>query len=88
MSSITFDTLKYTKELERSGVDPKQAEAQANALSNALSEALETQLATKSDIADLKSEITRVDGRLNLITWMLALVVIATVVPALKSLFS
>lgn len=49
MSTITFDTLKYTKELERSGVDPQQAETQANALSSALSEALETQLVTKSD---------------------------------------
>ncbi len=65
MSSVTFDTLKYAKRLEAGGFPLEQAEALAEAQKSALSEALDTQLATKGDLI-------RLDGRINLIQWMLA----------------
>jgi len=81
MSTITFDTLKFVRRLKEAGVSEKHAEAEAEALASALSEALETQLATKADIAEVKADLL-------LLKWMLAIVIITTVVPALKTLFS
>lgn len=52
-----FDTLKYTKYLEDSGVDRKQAEAFAKAQMESLSELMKEKLATKEDLLHLKSEI-------------------------------
>lgn len=40
----------------------------------------EESLATKSDIAEIKAE-------LKIIKWMLALVIVVTVIPALKAVF-
>lgn len=101
MNAITFDTLKFVRRLKEAGVPEKHAEAEAEALSEVFD--LHAQdLATKADIKEVRSEIqavkselkadmremdTRINGRLNLLTWMLALVVITTVVPALKTLF-
>lgn len=64
MSVTTFDTLKYAKRLEAGGFAIEQAEALAEAQKAAMSEALDTQLATKGDM-------TRLDGRINLIQWMI-----------------
>jgi hypothetical protein len=64
MSAVTFDTLKFVKELESAGMPQAQAEAQAKALANVLSESLDTTLATKADIQEVKSE-------LKLMKWML-----------------
>jgi len=65
----------------------KFALAQAQAEIN---EANLEDLATKGDLFELKADLREMDakinGRLNLLTWMLALVVIASVVPALKML--
>ena len=52
----TFDTLGYTRRLEAAGVPSEQAEAHALALG----EALKTQLATKSDIHELRQLINHV----------------------------
>jgi hypothetical protein len=94
MAAITFDTHEFIKTLTGSGVPEAQAEAMARAQKEAFPQALDTALATKSDIADLKGEVAQVenrltviDGELRLIKWMLALVILVTVVPALKSLF-
>jgi len=61
------------------------AQAQAE-----INEANLEDLATKGDLFELKADLREMDakinGRLNLLTWMLALVVIANVVPALKML--
>jgi len=61
------------------------AQAQAE-----INEANLEDLATKGDLFELKADLREMDakinGRLNLLTWMLALVVIASVVPALKML--
>jgi hypothetical protein len=68
MSTVTFDTLRFVKELENAGMPQQQAEAQAKALSNALSESLDTTLATKGDLQEVKSD-------LKLIKWMLSFLI-------------
>jgi len=65
MSSVTFDTLQFAKRLEAGGFNAQQAESLAEAQKDAMSEALDTQLATKGDII-------RLDGRINLIQWLIA----------------
>jgi len=54
MASVTFDTLKFVKKLEESGIPDKQAEAIADAFKDAQGEA---ELATKADLQDVKNEI-------------------------------
>jgi|688.fasta_scaffold1137424_1 hypothetical protein len=41
MSSIAFDTLKYTKQLEEAGIPRIQAEAQATAYKQSLTEVMQ-----------------------------------------------
>ena len=60
MGTITFDTLKYVKQLESAGVPSAQAEAFVNAQRDILSEALDTSLATKSDIQDVRTDVQAV----------------------------
>jgi hypothetical protein len=54
MSTITFDTLKYVRQLEASGVAPIQAEAFVNAQREILSDALDASLATQGDLQSLE----------------------------------
>lgn len=63
MSTITFDTLKFSKTLENAGFSAAQAEALANAQQTALAEATDNALARRSDIAELGYE-------LRLVKWM------------------
>lgn len=57
MATVTFDTLKYVRQLEAAGIAPQQAEAFVTAQRDILSEALDTQLATKADISDLRHDL-------------------------------
>ncbi len=63
MSTITFDTLKFSKTLESAGFSSAQAEALAEAQRAALSEATDNALATRADVAELRYE-------LRLVKWM------------------
>jgi hypothetical protein len=56
MATITFDTLKFVKKLESSGIAPQQAEALVEALQEAASG---SSLATKSDLAELKYDLLK-----------------------------
>ena len=56
MSTITFDTIKYADKLEAAGFTPAQAKAEAQALAEVMSTGTQ-ELATKDDIAILRSEI-------------------------------
>jgi len=47
MSTVTFDTLKFVKTLEASGIDAKQAEAIASAYRDASND---QELVTKKDL--------------------------------------
>jgi len=84
MTTITFDTLKFAERLIDSGMPEKQAKALAEAQAE-INEANLEELVTKSD---LKNELAPIHSDMRLIKWMLALIIITTVVPALKSLFS
>lgn len=100
MTAITFDTLKYVKTLKAAGFGEQQAEALAATQADVLAKNLDD-LATKADIKELegatKANIkelegkmrefeARVMGEIRLNRWMLALIIIVTVLPALKSL--
>ncbi len=88
MTTITFDTLKFVERLKAAGVPEAQAKAEAEALIEALDTA---DVATKRDIERLESEMDsrfeRIEGKLTLVQWMLAIVVAADVLPALSKLF-
>jgi hypothetical protein len=53
MATIPFDRLRYTDMLRNAGIDEKSARAHADALDDAMRQGV----ATKSDIADLRSEL-------------------------------
>ncbi len=78
MSSVIFDTLRFTRRLKDAGVPEQQAEAEAEAIRQAFSEVLDSQVATRADIhglgADihtLKADIHRLEAEQRLMKWML-----------------
>jgi hypothetical protein len=56
--------LKYVERLKAAGVSEDHAKAEAEALRDVLSESIATRVATKVDSAII-------DGRLNLLQWMI-----------------
>ena len=98
MSTITFDTLKYAKQLEASGVPAMQAEAFVNAQREILSEALDTSLATRSDMLAIKAEIKSlelkmeskfdlVDAKFDKLSWMMGILIALAVTSVAKQFF-
>jgi len=88
MSTITFDTLKFVDRLVESGMPEKQAKALAKAEAE-IHEANLKDLVTKEYLdAQLEKGLNPIRADMLLLKWMLALVIITTVVPAIKSLFS
>ena len=55
--AVAFDTLKFVRNLTQAGLPEAQAEVFANAHRDAFKEALDSNLATKADIAELRSEM-------------------------------
>lgn len=82
MTTITFDTLKFVETLKASGFDEPQAKGMAAAIQEVQKSNMD-ELATKGDLRELRLEIM---AEIKLNRWMLALVVAATVLPALKML--
>jgi hypothetical protein len=81
MSSITFDTLKYVKQLEASGVPALQAEAFVNAQREILADVMDSSLATRGDLQGLEKalhadmeraekKLIEHDGKFTLLHWM------------------
>ena len=91
MSAITFDTLKFVKQLEASGIPPAQAEAFVNAQRDILSEALDTSLATRTDMLAVKADIERMDAKFDAkfdkLQWMLGIVIALAVANFAKQFF-
>ena len=98
MSTITFDTLKYAKQLEASGVPAMQAEAFVNAQREILSEALDTSLATRSDMLAIKAEIKSlelkmeskfdlIDAKFDKLSWMMGILIALAVTSVAKQFF-
>lgn len=86
MSAITFDTHKFVKQLEASGVPPLQAEAFVNAQREILADVMDTSLATKGDVValekSLRDNVERIerkliehDGKFDKLQWMLGIVI-------------
>ncbi len=88
--AIVFDSLSSMKRLKEAGFSEQQAETQTRIIA----ELVDDRLATKQDLAELAKEFkgdlreteARLTGQLTLVKWMLALVVAATVLPAMKTL--
>ncbi|MBF0135442.1 MAG: CCDC90 family protein [Magnetococcus sp. DMHC-1] len=78
MAITSFDTLEFVETLEASGFTKEQSKGMVGAFKKAQDDQLK-ELATKGDTAIIKSELI-------LIKWMLAMVIAATVLPALKTL--
>jgi hypothetical protein len=91
MATITFDTLKFVERLRAGGVPEEQAKAEAEALVVAFSEAMDSQLASKSDInrleSELKSNINRLERELLVIKWMVGVVIGGILTLVLKAFF-
>jgi len=84
MTSVAFDTLEFVEHLKEAGVPEKQAKAIVEAQKRAFSEVLDSSLATKADLMAVKSEL---QSELKLHKWMLALVILVSVIPTLKAIF-
>jgi len=80
MATITFDTKKFVEKLKSGGVPDDQAKAEAEALVVAFSEAMDSQLAKKSDINRLESEVLA-------IKWMVGLVLGGILTLIIKAFF-
>jgi predicted phage-related endonuclease len=61
MTTLTFDTLAYSKKLRSVGFTEEQAEAQAETIITLMTE----QLATKTDLKDLRRDIKEVEAGLK-----------------------
>ena len=79
MSTVTFDTLKFVKTLEASGLSAKQAEAIAAAYRDA---STDQELVTKKD---LQIELAPLKAELQVMKWMSGLILGGVVALVLKT---
>ena len=84
MASITFDTLKFVKQLKAAGFREDQAEA----LSEAFKESQETTVADLATKSDLKALELKIDGELKLLKWMLGFVLAGVAALIIKAFFA
>ncbi len=82
MSTITFDTLKFSKRLREAGVPEKQAEAEAEALS----EVLEVNLKDLVTKEDLQRELRDLEQRMLIKLGGLMVVAVSIVAALVKLL--
>jgi len=83
-TAVTFDTHEFVRTLESAGMPTEQAEAISSAVRKAQASA---NLATKGDIAEVRSEIRELAAKVDLIKWLLGIVLVAVIVPLIKSIF-
>ncbi len=87
MSTITFDTLKFVKELESAGVPPAQAEAFVRAQQEILAQALDSTLATHADVERIERKLIEHDGKFALMQWMLTALLAVAIANFAKQFF-
>ncbi|MFZ4623808.1 MAG: hypothetical protein ACOYNF_06180 [Rhodoferax sp.] len=86
MSTITFDTLKFVERLEKAGATRELASAMAEAQKESLAEVMDAQLATKSDVRDVRAEVLAVktglalleakfEARFDKLSWMMGILI-------------
>ena len=81
MSTVTFDTLKFVKTLEASGIDAKQAEGIASAYRDANDH---QELITKKD---LQIELAPLKAELVVMKWMSGVILGGIIALVLKAFF-
>jgi hypothetical protein len=81
MTTITFDTLRFTRTLEKAGLPTEQAEAISTAFKEASGEA---ELATKRDIEKLEHKM---DKDLTLLKWMMGVLLAGVISLVMKQFF-
>jgi hypothetical protein len=81
MSTVTFDTLKFVKTLEASGINAEQAEAIASAYREA---SADQELVTKKD---LQIELAPLKAELQVVKWMSGLIMGGVIALVLKTFF-
>jgi len=81
MSTVTFDTLKFVKTLEASGIKNTEAEGIATAYRDAQND---QQLITK---VDLQIEMAPIKAELQVLKWMSGLILGGIIALVLKSFF-
>lgn len=87
MSAVTFDILKFVKQLEASGIPPAQAEAFINAQRDILSEAMDTSLATRADVDRIERKLVEHDVKFDKLQWMLGIVIALAIANFAKQFF-
>ncbi|MCX7095966.1 MAG: DUF1640 domain-containing protein [Methylobacter sp.] len=87
MTTVTFDTLKFTQRLEQAGISRDQAVAMAEAQKESLPEIMEAHLATKNDVQDVKIKQVEHDGQFTLIKWMLGILITGVLSIMIKMFF-
>lgn len=75
---MTFDTHAFIKRLKEAGVSETQAEAHSDALKTFQQSSLDD-LATKKDIADVKTDLAVMKGEMNMIKLMLGIILVGMV---------
>ena len=73
MSTATFDTLSAARALEAAGMDTPQAEAVVAAVRSAVAEGV----ATKSDIADVRADLAKLETRMTRTLYAVAAALLA-----------
>ncbi len=81
MATLTFDTHKFIKTLEASGIPEKQAEALASAQQESLQAAFDyREIATKGDLLAVQAEMkaTIAEAKAETIKWVVGLIFMQT----------
>ncbi|TDG11627.1 hypothetical protein E2F43_18110 [Seongchinamella unica] len=93
MAAIAFDTLKFARRLIEAGVPEHQAEVQAELMAEAFlfnvdsvvtKDYLDARLAEQDARFDAKFAV--LESKINLHSWILAVIAASTVIPALSGL--
>ncbi|MBU6225715.1 MAG: DUF1640 domain-containing protein [Burkholderiales bacterium] len=91
MTTVTFDTHKFVKDLRDAGVPELQAEAFVRAQQEILSQALDTSLATRADINGIKNEIALMDAKFEAkfdkLSWMIGILIAIAIANFAKQFF-
>ena len=75
MSAVTFDTLKYAKQLEAAGMPAMQAQAIVNAQRDILSAVLDSTRATKVNDHGARPGLVLFNRKANKLAWMLGITI-------------
>jgi len=70
MSTVTFDTLKLSRKLEKAGFTREQAAGAAEALAEAMADHALTRSELREELHPLHNEISIVKAELAMVKWM------------------